>query len=345
MRAVAVLLAGLGFAAGAWGAGEPAEAAVKAAIDKGLKRIATGVINYPKQRQCFSCHHQAMAVFSMTAAQRRGFAVDGELLQKQIDFSLKTFRNRSLIVKGRGVGGDSTGVVYALSTFAAAERPYDETTAGLVEYLLVKQRKDGSWPIAQFGQRPPTMGSLFTNAGLALSVLKHYRPPPDAEGAAALQERIDAVFAKGRDWLVANQPRSTEDKVFHLRGLVAAGVEAREIDAARERLLKEQRADGSWAQLADMAGDAYATATVLVALRQAGLEATHPAYQQGVKYLVETQKDDGAWIVQTRSRPLQTFFDNGDPGGKSQFISFAASGWAVLALLETIPPRASNPGK
>jgi hypothetical protein len=34
---------------------------------------------------------------------------------------------------------------------------------------------------------------------------------------------------------------------------------------------------------------------------------------------------------------LQLFFDNGDPGGKSQFISFAATGWAVLALLEQFP--------
>ena len=90
-----------------------------------------------------------------------------------------------------------------------------------------------------------------------------------------------------------------------------------------------------------MSGDAYATATVLVALRHAGLDSGHEAYQKGVKYLLDTQKADGAWIVQTRSRPLQRFFDNGDPGGKSQFISFAATNWAVLALLETIPPTAT----
>src|SRR5262249_29492236 len=142
---------------------------------------------------------------------------------KSVEFSLKTFRNKAVIARGLGVGGDSTGVVYALQTFAAAERPYDDTTAALVEYLLVKQRKDGSWPITAFGDRPPTMGSLFTNAGLALAVLKKYGPPKDAAGAAALQARIDAAFKKGRDWLLANEPKSTEDKVFHLRGLVDAG--------------------------------------------------------------------------------------------------------------------------
>ncbi len=312
--------------------------AVKAAIEKGLKRIESGVVNYPKQRQCFSCHHQAMAVLSMTAARQRGFAVDAALLKKQIDFSLRSFRHKEIIAKGKGVGGDSTAVVYALHTFAAAERPYDATTAALVEYLLVKQRKDGAWPIPAFGNRPPTMGSLFTNTGLALFALKKYHPPREAPGAEDLKKRIAAAFSKGRDWLLANKPSNTEDKVFHLHGLVDAKVGAKEVEGARAGLLKDQRPDGSWAQLADMSGDAYATATALVALRKAGFDVRQKAYQKGVKYLLDSQNEGGAWIVPTRSRPLQPFFDNGDAGGKSQFISFAATNWAVLALLETIPP-------
>lgn len=344
MRSVAVLLLGFGFPFAAW-ADTPPDPAVKTAIEKALKRIEAGVTNYPKHRQCFSCHHQAMAVFSLTAAQQRGFAVDAELLAKQVTFSLRTFRNRSLIAKGQGVGGDSTGVVYALQTLAAVQHPRDETTNALVEYLLVKQRKDGTWPIAAFGDRPPTMGSLFTNTGPALFVLKHYGPPKGAPGADELQKRIDTAFAKGRDWLLASKPVSNEDRVFHLHGLVHAGVEAKVMEAARDQLLKEQRADGGWAQLASMSSDVYATGTALVALRRAGLETSHEAYQKGVKYLLDAQKEDGAWIVQTRSRPLQIFFDNGDAGGKSQFISFAAASWATLALLETLPVVPADRGK
>jgi N-acyl-D-amino-acid deacylase len=310
---------------------------VKAAVEKAVKRLEIGVANYPKHRQCFSCHHQAMAVFSLTAAKERGFVVDDDLLKTQITFSLKTFRNQSQIAKGRGVGGEVTSVVYALATFATAGYPRDETTDALAEYLLVRQSKDGSWPVPVFGDRPPTMGSLFTNVGLAVSVLKHYGPDEEPEGAEDRQKRVDAALDKARAWLQANEPASTEDKVFQLRGLVDAGVEAKDVAVARERLLKEQHEDGSWAQLPDKDGDAYATGTVLVALRKAGLDVSHEAYQKGAKYLLDSQKEDGAWIVQTRSKPLQPFFDNGDPGGKSQFISFAATGWAVLALLETVP--------
>ena len=84
-------------------------------------------------------------------------------------------------------------------------------------------------------------------------------------------------------------------------------------------------------------GDAYATGSVLVALRSSGMPSSNPAYQRGIDYLLRTQRPDGAWVVTTRSKPVQTFFDNGDAGGKSQFISFAATNWAVLALLESYP--------
>jgi N-acyl-D-amino-acid deacylase len=311
---------------------------VRPAIEKALRRVEAGLANYPKHRNCFSCHHHAMGVVSLTAAQSRGFAIDPDTVPKAVEFSLKTFRNTTVIAKGQGVGGDSTGVGYVLFMFGAIERPHDSTTAALVDYLLVKQRKDGTWPIAAFGDRPPTMGSLFTNVGLGVAALKQHGPPRDTKDAAERQKRIDATIAKAREWLLANKPSSTEDKVFHLRGLVDSGASETDISAARDGLLNDQLPDGSWAQLPDMPGDAYATATALVALRYAKLSPTHDAYRSGVKYLLNTQLPDGAWLVKTRTKPLQIYFDNGDVGGKSQFISFAATNWAILALLETLPP-------
>jgi squalene cyclase len=283
-----------------------------------------------------------MAVLCMSAARQRGFTVDADLLKNQVTFSLKTFNNRTLIAKGQSVGGETTSVVYALEMLAAARHPRDETTDALVQYLLVRQKKDGSWSVPGFGDRPPSMGSPFTIAGLAMSALKHYGPPEDAPGAEELQKRIDAAVAKGREWLKDNKPLSTEDRVFHLRGLVDAGADAGDVEAAREELLKDQRKDGSWGQLPDLRGDAYATGTALVVLRQAGVDVGDEAYKKGAKYLLDSQKEDGSWIVETRTKPVQTFFDNGDPGGKSQFISFAATNWAVLALLEVVPVVAAD---
>jgi N-acyl-D-amino-acid deacylase len=314
---------------------------VKAAVTKGLRRLEQGAANYVKNRQCFSCHHQAVPILAFASARRRGFEIEPALLRQQVDFTTKTFQHkREQIAKGQGVPGGNTMSAYALFTLETAGHPADETTAALLEYLLVRQKPDGSWPAVT--QRPPSEGSSFTNAALALRVLRHYGPAKDAEGAEELRTRVDKAITQGREWLRKAQPSHTEDKAFRLRALVTAEADAAEIAAARASLLKEQHDDGSWAQLPDRAGDAYATGTVLTALRFAGMPPREAAYQKGVQYLLATQREDGAWLIETRSRPVQIFFDNGDPGGKSQFASFLATGWAVIALLETFPETAAR---
>jgi N-acyl-D-amino-acid deacylase len=310
----------------------------RTAIEKGLRRIEQGAASYVTKRQCFSCHHQALSILSLTSARRRGFQVDEAGMRRQIEFTLDSFKaKKARILKGQGIEGASTMAVYALFALEGASHPADETTASLVQYLLVRQRPNGAWPA--LAKRPPLEGSLFTNAALGLSVLRKYGPAGDAKGADDLRGKVEAAYSKGRQWLLENEPETTEDRVFHLRGLVSAAADRKTIAAARDRLLKEQRKDGSWAQLPSLEGDAYATGSVLMALRAAGVPASDPAYQRGVKYLLATQKDDGSWLVMTRSRPMQTFFDNGDPGGKSQFISFAATCWAVMGLLEQYPVK------
>ena len=56
-------------------------------------------------------------------------------------------------------------------------------------------------------------------------------------------------------------------------------------------------------------------------------------YQGGVRYLVDSQMEDGSWLVRTRSPSFQPYFDSDFPHGYDQFISAAASNWAVMALL------------
>lgn len=315
---------------------EPQADATKLAIDKGLARIEQGAANYTTKRQCFSCHHQAMSILTMTSAAQRGFTIDPAKLRKQVEFTLASFRpNNEQIAKGTGVPGGNTMAAYALFALAAAAQPRDETTSGLVAYLLVRQHENGSWRAV--AKRPPSEESPFTDTALALIVLDAYGPTKD--GNDEVRQKVEEARSRGREWLLNNKPETTEDKVFHLRGLVHTRADRAVIEAARELLLKEQREDGGWAQLPERESDAYATGSVLVALRGAGIKSDDPAYVRGVKHLLATQREDGAWIVETRSRPVQVFFDNGDPGGKSQFISFAATNWALLALLETIPAK------
>jgi N-acyl-D-amino-acid deacylase len=322
-----ITLVGIVFLHGSVRADSPAS--IKSAVEKALVRIEQGATNYTKQRQCFSCHHQALPIMGMSSAQKRGFPVSGETIKKQIDFSLKTFRKKELVEKGQGIGGSNTTVLYALTTLAAVDYPPDDITDSMVQFLLVRQGKDGSWPAV--AKRPPSEGSAFTNTALAMSALPKYgfRSKDSA--------KVRTALARGKEWLLEHTPETMEDKIFRLRGLVHAKASKKEVVAARDLLLAEQKADGSWSQVSGKPGDAYATGSALISLRIAGLKTDDPVYLKAVKFLLRAQNKDGAWIVQTRSRPIQTFFDNGDAGGKSQFISMSATSWATLALLETLP--------
>jgi len=51
-----------------------------------------------------------------------------------------------------------------------------------------------------------------------------------------------------------------------------------------------------------------------------------------VRFLLDTQLDDGSWYVRTRAIPVQPYFDSEFPHGPDQFISAAATNWATIAL-------------
>jgi hypothetical protein len=152
-------------------------------------------------------------------------------------------------------------------------------------------------------------------------------------------EEIAGRVAKARDWLASTTPRSTEDRTVQLLGLKWAGARKEDIDKATAALLADQGKDGGWPQLASMPSDAYATGQVLVALQQSGAASVaDAAYRHGTQFLLKTQLVDGSWFVQSRSLPVQPFFETGFPHGRSQFISCAATSWATAALGLTVAP-------
>lgn len=321
---------------------EPAQEEIREAVRKGLVRVQVGAANYPMHRDCFSCHHQTMPVLAMTLAGDRGFETDAEVLKQQVEFTRASFDTKIESMKqGRGVPGAATTAGYALLLFELVEQKPDEVTDALVAYLL-QQRSDGHWRAV--AKRPPFEISPFTATALALRGLTHFGEAATHEasskgqkagaepGDAVTRSALDEALAQGKAWLEQAEPQDNEDRVFQLWGLKAAGMNDAQLAPYRDALLATQRDDGGFAQLADMPSDAYATGQALVVLHQCGLPTDSPAYRKGVAYLLRTQNDDGSWIVETRSRPVQTFFDNGDPGGKSQFLSIVATSWSTAAL-------------
>ncbi len=345
---------------------------IREAIDRALPLlIKASALEYPKHRECFSCHNQAVPAVALALAKQRGFAVGDETLraisehtEADLDGAIDEYR------RGKGQPGGIIRAGYALWALEAAGWPADETTAAVAGYLALVQRERGNWP----GQsnRPPSESSDFTATALALRGVEAFgvsndatSPKSDANPAGRSQQRVagEPWRARALAWLKEAKPRETEDRVFRLWGLKHIGASHEDIAAATTDLLRTQRPDGGWSQLDEVpipakavqtkglpgsspaaarerASDAYATGSALVALHQAGDVAIDlPAFQRGLAFLIRSQRDDGSWFVKSRSHPFQKYFESGFPHGPDQFISAAASAWAVAALALATPSQ------
>lgn len=105
-----------------------------------------------------------------------------------------------------------------------------------------------------------------------------------------------------------------------------------------KQLQHSQRDDGGWGQTNDLPSDAYATGMALLIDDQTASRykvrtgLSWKKRSDAIDFLLSTQEEDGSWRVESRVVPIRTFFDNGDPHGKDQFISIMATSWAVAAL-------------
>jgi hypothetical protein len=124
---------------------------------------------------------------------------------------------------------------------------------------------------------------------------------------------------------------------MRLAGLTWAGVGRDEVAAAGRALIALQRPDGGWAPNRSLESDAFATGETLWALRESGvLTAANPVYRRGVRYLLATRFEDGSWHVRSRAPKFQPYFESGFPFAHDQWISSAATAWAVTALAPAI---------
>jgi hypothetical protein len=303
---------------------------VRAAVSRALPLLNKAAEGHIEQRTCFACHNQTLPLLAAVTARGRGFAFDAAAVGKQTEHISEFLgENREKFRKGEGTGGQADTAGYALFTLELGGYKPDETTAAVVEYLLKFPGNKDFWRTTS--NRPPSEVSNFAPTYLALRGLRAWAE--DGQKGRAATRRTAA-----REWLMKSPAKDTEDRVFRLLSLKEADADEAAIRMAADELRKTQRPDGGWGQLDEMASDAYATGSALMALNGAGGTSTDAAeYRWGVAFLVATQRPDGSWYVKSRSKPFQKYYESGFPHGADQFISVAASGWATAALALAVP--------
>ena len=299
---------------------------VRDAVEMALARLQPAGPAFASRTRCISCHHQSLPAVAVTLAAAEGARIDRTLASHSTKTTLEVWaRSReNLLVGNCSVFGFLGNVTYGLFGLAEEGIPPGPETDAVTSCLSGLQKPDGSWEGGD--TRPPLSGrNPFVYTALAVRGLTVYSPPGRREETAS---RV----ARAREFLRTGVPADTQDHAFKLIGLVWAGGSRREISAQVRRLIAMQHTEGGWSQLPTMRPDAYASGQALHALRVAGEAASSDAYRRGVQYLLRTQLEDGIWYVQSRAIGFQPYFDAGFPHGRDQFISSAATSWAVMAL-------------
>jgi ankyrin repeat protein len=284
---------------------------------------------FPAGGGCVGCHHQPFAGRVFGALKAAGLPAEPRLRESLVNAMVaerpRRMNDASMLMAS---GGMIDTFLYPLAGMAEMGEPASAFTDVLIHYIAETQDPSGGWS-GQAG-RPPLQESDITRTMFAIMALKTYGWP--GRGA-----EFDERVARARGWLLTAQTWSTVDEADRVTGLWLAGAGRADLRKSGENLLRQQRADGGWAQTEHLDADAYGTAAVLYSLRKAGLlDVSDAAYQRGARFLLDRQFPDGSWYVRSRAVKLQPYFQSGFPFDHDQWISNAATAYAVMALAPVV---------
>jgi ankyrin repeat protein len=310
-----------------------------AATEKALAALQTTAAasresfqRHVSKQDCVSCHQQYLPMAAVGHARRRSVRFDQEAARQQIDVHDKLtspFFAHEFISQALFHPEPAHSFGYHLFGFAAEGVPPSLTTDAMVHHLVTIQAADGRW----FNNipRPPMQSGDVSATALAIHAITHY-------GWSGRREEFAASVGRARRWLWMVKAETTEEAVFQLLGLHWAGEPAKKLEDLAQSLLQRQKEDGGWGQLPTLESDAYATGEALYTLAQTVKDAVKdPAWQWGLRFLLESQEDDGTWHVVRRTFPFQPTMESGFPHHRDSWISAAATSWSVLALTRVLP--------
>jgi N-acyl-D-amino-acid deacylase len=279
---------------------------------------------------CVSCHHQNITDLAAGEARAKGLRVDAQAAGERLEM-LAAGPPPPLLLERMDINVPEI-LASTLTALAGVNYAPDGVTDKVAANIAATQASDGSWHIGNgLGDRPPSEEGAITRTALCIRSLKVYGPP--GRGV-----EMTARIAKARQWLLAANPVTAEDRNMQLLGLYWADADGSALKPLATAILAGQQRDGGWRQHDAVPSDAYATGQSLYVLaKTGGVSPSDATYQRGVKFLLATQAENGAWRVASRAPKFQAYFNSGFPYAGDQWISAWATGWATMALAQAVP--------
>jgi hypothetical protein len=282
-----------------------------------IEKYGTAWIN---ERNCMACHYAGYMLWSLRDASQRGFGIDKGKLAESTNWAIGQ-------TDARGFGHEGAAQMLIARDRSDLSENTVERIDAMRDVIIKGQGKDGSW--APGGQLPAQKRPLFetkqVSTMLCILGLDSLHQP---------SEKIIACRDKGLAWL-KNTPRNGENQPvssewYATRLLIEKKFgDPKQVEAIREQILAAQQPDGGWGWLRADKSDAFGTGISVYALSQAGVPNSHQAIEKAWRFLIETQTDDGSWIVNGTK--------NGTKDKPHPLSSFWGSTWALLGLCHSLP--------
>jgi hypothetical protein len=284
------------------------------------------------ERKCASCHHNTLTAMACGIARQKGVPLVDSFAASNVAGMANTLFgacNPNQIDRFINANFIIPYVLLGLNAEKYAPTMYTDIS---VDYIMGQEKADGSF-LTESGRVPLETGEIHLTA-MSIHAIQLY-------ASAAKKKHVEQLVAKTKQWLEKQVTNQQQELAFQLLGLQWCGSSADLKTPVFEKLRSMQNKDGGWSQLLTLKSDAYATGQTLYALFESGMAKPEDAvYQKGLNYLLKTQDATGAWVVATRSFPIQPMIDTDfPPYDYNQFISATASNWATIALLNALPDK------
>lgn len=306
---------------------------IEKSVSKSLRLLEkSGQVFINRSRpKCVSCHHNTLTSMVAEKAKLKGIPVTDSFTVARVETMNEVVKFFNINLPDQFISAKFIGP-YLLLAMAAEKIPASPSTDIIVDYMAGQQIADGSFQ-AESGRNPLETGEAHLTA-MTIRAIQLYASP-------SKKALVDKLVSRSRHWLENIHPNEEQELAFQLLGMHWCGSSREMKQTVVDKLKSIQHADGGWSQLPTMSSDAYATGQVLYALFESGMmKAEDEVYQNGISYLLKTQDESGAWIVETRSYPIQPYFNSEfPPYNENQYISATATNWASLALLEALPDK------
>jgi ankyrin repeat protein/mono/diheme cytochrome c family protein len=297
-------------------------------------------LRHASKQDCISCHQQQLPLMALSLAHSRNIATDRPATRRQVELVKRSFLSGQIREGDERYNLLEVGLQttfhpepsitngYTAMDLRLEQEPTSPLTDSMVHQLGVLQHPDGHWSWNL--PRPPIQASDITATAQAVYTLRFY-------GIPARRQEMGSRIQRARAWLAQAQAETNEERAHKVLGLYWADDQSELLRKLADELVREQRPDGGWAQLAGLESDTYATGQSLYALIEGGkLSASNPALERAIGFLLRTQLADGTWHVRSRAHPFQPPMESGFPHGRDGWISSAGTSWAVIALATSL---------